>query len=382
MSIMKILYVAPRYNYGKPEQGFSFEHYNFYDSLLKMGHDIIYFDFLTLISEYGKRRLNQRLLEVIGTEKPDLMFSVLFTDQFEFSTMKKVTQESETVTVNWFTDDHWRFDNFSRFWAPNFDWSITTSKGAVKKYDSIGYKRVIKSQWACNHFLYNKLNLPYKYDLTFVGQPHGNRRQVISSLRSQGLSVKVWGTGWESGRISQEELINVFNQSRVNLNLSNASMSRTDSKIARLIPQSLLPMVARFPLKGQLKRIARSFFVEGNEADSKEYIDQIKGRNFEVPGCGGFLLSGFSENLEDYYEIGKEVVCFDEEEDLVRKAQYYLKNQEEREAIAFAGYSRTLKEHTYLQRFEEIFGRMGVGSPDASLILERKVNQGSTTEIN
>jgi len=55
-----------------------------------------------------------------------------------------------------------------------------------------------------------------KYDVSFVGQPHGNRRQVISALRKAGINVYVWGGGWESGRLSQEEMIRVFNQSRIN----------------------------------------------------------------------------------------------------------------------------------------------------------------------
>jgi len=38
----------------------------------------------------------------------------------------------------------------------------------------------IKPTWeipkACNHFTYQKLDLPLEYDVTFVGQPYGNRR--------------------------------------------------------------------------------------------------------------------------------------------------------------------------------------------------------------
>ncbi|MGP8126071.1 MAG: glycosyltransferase [Nitrososphaerales archaeon] len=349
-----------------------------------MGNDIIYFDFLTLISKYGKKGMNQRLLEVARAQKPDLMFSVLFTTELEYDTIGELSQNSETTTVNWFADDHWRFDNFSRFWAPSFDWSITTSNDAMGKYDSIGYRNVIKSQWACNHFLYKKLNLPYKYDLTFVGQPHSNRRQVIENVRRQGVPINVWGTGWESGRISQEELICVFNQSRINLNLSNASMSLADSKVLGLVPQSLLPVIARLPFKAksQLKSIASHVLAGRIDAGGKAgYSTQIKGRNFEVPGCGGFLLSGPSENLEDYYEVGKEVVCFDGERDLLQKSRYYLKHQEEREAIAAAGHSRTLREHTYVHRFDAIFRRVGLPSPSESLILNGEISEGSTTIV-
>ena len=29
----------------------------------------------------------------------------------------------------------------------------------------------------------------------------------------------------------------------------------------------------------------------------RPFAEQIKGRNFEIPGCGGFTLSGWAENL-------------------------------------------------------------------------------------
>ena len=58
-------------------------------------------------------------------------------------------------TVNWFTDDHWRFDRFSRHFAPAFDWSITTDRDSLPKYEAIGYENVILSQWACNGYAYD-----------------------------------------------------------------------------------------------------------------------------------------------------------------------------------------------------------------------------------
>jgi spore maturation protein CgeB len=89
------------------------------------------------------------------------------------------------------------------------------------------------------------------------------------------------------------------------------------------------------------------------------YSEQIKGRNFEIPGCGGFLLTGGADNLEEYYQDGREVVIFHDDDELIDKIRYYLAHDEERSAIAQAGYERTLREHTYVHRFREIFTTMG-----------------------
>ena len=50
---------------------------------------------------------------------------------------------------------------------------------------------------------------------------------------------------------------------------------------------------------------------------------------------------------------------FQNREDLIARIRYYLAHDSERQAIATAGYERTLKEHTWQQRWTEIFKRCG-----------------------
>lgn len=328
---MKILYVAPKYDYGDRARGFSFEHYNFYSTLMHMGHNITYFDFITEYQQRGKEAMNLRLRDIVRTEKPDLLFCVLFTNELDIDVMRNISQRTETVTYNWFCDDHWRFDNFSRYWAPAFDWVSTTAVSALPKYQCIGYPNVIKTQWACNHYLYKPTCAQLDYEVTFVGQPHGTRRATIDKLRKQGIDVRTWGHGWENGRLTQEEMIDVFGKSRINLNLSNASTTGTGW-------QRWL----------RLKR--------------PQLAQQIKGRNFEVPGCDGFMLTGNAENLEEYYTPGREVTIFNNDEDLIEKIRFYLNHENDRQRIARTGYNRTLADHTYEKRFGDIFGAMGLAS--------------------
>lgn len=319
---MKILYAGMKYDYGDKDRGLSFEETNFYDSLIKMGYTVIPFDFMTLIKEFGRDEMNKMLLDEVQKHQPDILFSILFTNEFNKETINEITKETDTLTLNWFCDDHWRFDNFSRHWAGVYDWVVTTDEGSLPKYKKAGHDNVILSQWACNHYLYKPYDLPIIHDVTFVGQPHGNRKKIINKLKKSGINIETWGYGWENGRLTQEDMIKLFSQSKINLNLSNASRI------------SILPW--------------------------KKQIEQIKGRNFEVPGCGGFLLSSYVENIEKYYQIGKEIVCYQDENDLIKKIKYYLKNDNERQAIAKAGFMRTIHDHTYEIRFKEIFKKIGL----------------------
>ena len=376
-----------KYDYGRPEQGFSFEHYNFFDCLSRLGHEIIYFDFMTLLQKYGKSWMNRRLLEVAQSEKPALLFTFLAAEELEKETVRKITEHGDIVTLNWFADDHYRFEIFSRFWAPCFTWVVTTAHSTLPKYQQLGIHNVVASQWACNPFVYHRLDLPLKYDVTFVGAPHGNRRAIVQALRDAGLDVQVWGTSWENGRLSQEEMIQVFNQSRINLNFTNAHcqvghVSPPGKTLKSLAYEAIrsLPLARRIGrnVRDALRRVAPE---DTSHALAEQYIPQIKGRTFEIPGCGGFMLTGQAENLDDYFTAGQEVACFNGVEELISKAKYYLTHEEERAAIAGAGYVRCLREHTYIHRFNELFRHIGLPYNEPEHLLQTPPLSGAVPEV-
>jgi len=389
---MRILYVAMKYDYGRRNQGPSFEHYNFHHSLLHMGHDIVYFDFMTLMQEHGRTWMNTRLLEVAKAENPDLMFTVLFTDELDHAVLRKLTEEAGLLTMNWFCDDHWRFEQYSRRWAPCFRWVITTAESALPKYAQIGYHNVIKSQWACNTFLYRRMDLPLEYDVTFIGQPYGQRRKVIEQLRHAGINVRTWGQGWDSGKASQDEMIRIFNTSRINLNLTAAygANSADNSEVASSGRHPLWRLLEYIPFRTARKEsttgCAQSSTTSTPDQPTASELagcstEQIKGRNFEVPGTGGFLLTQSAAHLEDYYELGREVDSFHSIDEMIEKVRYYLLHEEERTAIAEAGYRRTLRDHTYQQRFKDIFAQVGLTEHGAPSHGNQSLVAGQTHDV-
>ena len=53
-------------------------------------------------------------------------------------------------------------------------------------------------------------------------------------------------------------------------------------------------------------------------------------------------------------EVGKEVIAYRTPEECAELIQYYLEHDDKREAIARAGQQRTLRNHTYYQRMQEL----------------------------
>ena len=78
-------------------------------------------------------------------------------------------------------------------------------------------------------------------------------------------------------------------------------------------------------------------------------------RAIDVLGCGGFVLSNYQEELFDYFNVGKELVVYENIEDLFYQAKYYLEHEDEREQIALAGFERVKRDFTFRERLEKMY---------------------------
>ncbi|MFH1744097.1 MAG: glycosyltransferase [bacterium] len=77
-------------------------------------------------------------------------------------------------------------------------------------------------------------------------------------------------------------------------------------------------------------------------------------RNFDVPLCGGFLLSEWVPCVPDFFEPGEELAFFDGIDNLASQVKHYLENPEERERISSNARRRIHAEHTYRHRMKDL----------------------------
>lgn len=329
---MKILVVCMLHSYGDPKRELSFEYFNFYQVLKEMGHEVELFDYATEIRALGKAEMNQKLLFKVKESQPTMTLFSLYTDQFEPSVVERLREHTKTLCF--FHDDTWRVD-YSRFWAKHFDFFTTPDVHGEMKYRGIGLNNAIYFPFGCNEKITRKMGTPKKYDVSFVGGWHPYREWLINRIIKAGIDVEVVGYRWPKGEIDQEGMARIFNESRINLNLSNSA-----SWDARYLATSPWGVV--------------------NRLRSKKNVEQMKARIFEVNGCGSFQLSYYVEGLARCYDIDQEIGVYADADDLIEKVKFYLEHEELREAIAAAGYKRTLEEHTFAQRFQMVFKRMGL----------------------
>lgn len=77
-------------------------------------------------------------------------------------------------------------------------------------------------------------------------------------------------------------------------------------------------------------------------------------RVFTSLGFGAFLLHPCSGGLERCYEGGKEIVYYRDRDELFSLIDLFLDRAEDRKLISETGLERTLRDHTYLQRCQEL----------------------------
>ena len=244
--------------------------------------------------------------------------------------------------------------------AKYFTYQVTTDKFSVQKYLKDGYPNVILSQWGGVKVSDVDLNQDIKqlYDVSFIGAYSPVREWVIEYLISNGINVECFGFNWPSGPIESHQMIEKFKQTKINLNLSNSVNNDIDFlkyNIGNLLKS--FKHLFKLNLSMFYKQILKSLKGIKLFITYEKNSEQIKARNFEIPMSYGFQISNYAISIEDYFNIGKEIVVFNSKEELLKLCQYYLNNETNRKNILHNSYIRSA-EHTYVNRFKLIFKKL------------------------
>lgn len=335
---------------------------NFYETFVELGIEVIPFNYITTIKKFGRKVMNEMILKSFKDTEPDIVFVVLHDKEIKKEVIKEVSNSS-TITMNWFCDDHWRFESYTQYWAPLFHYSLTTSEGALKKYENINYDNVILTQWAANPKYYKPYDVKKDFEVTFVGAKYGIRPYIANKLKQNGINIECFGRGWaKHENIHLLKRINRFLLLRLSHTIRNKGR---DVHISRdeFVKYIHAPTAKDKVLSSEemIKMYSRSLInLNFSSTSANARLLQIKARNFEVPMAGGFFITDYIAELKKYFKFDDEIVVYKNIKDLVEKIKYYSKNQDELEEIRRNGYERSLRDHTYKKRFQDIFEKIGV----------------------
>ncbi len=226
-----------------------------------------------------KKLLKKKYHSKVGSQfiKPDLILVVdPVRHRFDFRSFG-------APTAYWAIDSHLKFDkHIEKTRVQNYDFLFVAQEDYIPKYKEKGCKNVYWLPLACDPEIHKHHNLPLKYDLCFIGGlgPDSPRREIILKLQ-KGFNMFV-------GQRYLPDMARIYSQSKMVFNKS---------------------------LKGDLNM-----------------------RVFEALSCGRLLLTDRINNgLEELFINKEHLVIYNDYEDLVEKARYYLAHPDEREEIACRG---------------------------------------------
>ena len=291
------------------------------DALNDIFCKVVPFDVSNTFVEKGLKAMNRELLNLAKETKPDYIILMMGSVNILETTIQAI-REMGVKTIGYFFDDLTMYERYSRYLIRYFDYTVTVdTPDVLEKYHKAGGRAFYWPNGVSTNEMH-KLETTYQYDVSFVGKYSLDREMYIKNLERQyGIKTNLFGHGWEgSGLVSIEEMNRIFNQSKINLCFTRAMNGKT----------------------------------------------HLKGRIFEVTTSGGFLLTEYADNLECFYEINKEIACFDDIDELAEKIKYYLQHEDEREAIAKAGWEKANSNYTWNKHFEHIFEQIQDSDDDSN----------------
>lgn len=366
---MRIFYAVPGTAHQTCLPNSNLWHVNLYLPLIDLGHEVVVFDFdyadfnlhldTTIPHHQGfvgrnRPRFGEELLRQVKAahaQQPiHLFFSYFYSAYVEPDVIREIGAMGIT-TVNWYCNASYQFHLVEEI-APAYDYCLVPEKFRLDDYRRIGAKPIY-CQEAANPNVYKPYDIPVQFDVTFVGQKYGNRPTYIRYLVDAGIDVRAWGPHWRPaipfwrrvGRRVKRALLGQKLPSPAGAALERYGPPLTDEEYIKMYSRSKISLgfssVAETPRQG-------------------EPIRQVRLRDFEATMSGAFYLVEYFEELTEFFEPDREIVCFNDADELVDKARYYLTHDAERERIRQASMHRARSEHTWHKRFEMVFRQIGL----------------------
>lgn len=199
-----------------------------------------------------------------------------------------------------------------RDWAGAFDCNLTNSRVHVEIYQDDGFPCLYLPtgyHYDPEIHRFNPASV-FQYPISFVGSCKPEREWFVDHLRSAGIPVAVFGGGWKGGRFTSKGH-EIYRNTQINLGIG--------------------------------------YNLPGTQ------FTNLKNRDFECPGSGGCYLTTYDWELAEFFEIGRDILCYRSLDDFLEVYLFYSRRPEACREIARRGFERCRHEHTWAHRFVSAF---------------------------
>jgi hypothetical protein len=362
------------------------------DELRRRGHDVLHINPAAILGRYDTkeayRDVTVKAVKVYQADGGcDLFFATAVDHSFAPDTARDISALG-IPTVNLNMDDLSHPFRVKEV-TPAFDLVWTTEPTALDIIQSYGPKKLIHLPFAANpNVFYPVMKSDFERALIFIGACYGARSRAIAMLARAGVPVRVygrspmdiygddarampairaamnWRDGWERAARSMR-----FPAGR---DCVRGAIKRTLQNLVRDLPE-------KHPTEGDVEYRPGPSFEDWSKVMAgcamslgstelastfvlKKPQQFVRFREFEAAMCGMVHLVSPSEELKDYFEPDREMIFYENFDDMIDKGRFWLLPHRDnaRMEIRHAVRTRALAEHTWTHRFQKVFDTLGV----------------------
>lgn len=318
------------------------------DTLKDMGHKVIQFD-PSLEYKYSKTTIGRRLFQakffiyqaalnaglltahrikkfskILNSKKVDL--TICTHDYLSPEEVQLIKKKSFSPIIMWFPDAI-AYSNKAYYMISDYDYIFFQDPYAVYILKNQYNKKNILYLPECCNPKYHKFVetnqddfIKFNCDISTYGSAHNYRTFFFSQLLTFNYKIKIWGPKPP-----------IWLKDNRSLSLYQGEYITNEVKAKSII----------------LSKINLNTLFPGG-------VFGLNARAFEIAGTGGFQMIHWRAGLAELFDDGKELVSFNNFDELIEKIEYYLPREELRKEIGIAGQTRAYKDHTYQKRLTTI----------------------------
>lgn len=259
--------------------------------------------------------ITSRAIHALREVQPDLIL-VIRGDIFLESFWEEASKSGRPVLV-------WMYDEVRR---TSFDEKMASQYARIATYSSLDTEALQSAGINATHvpLAYDSLgsissNISAAGVISFIGAPFAKRTQALQLLVSAGLPVHAWGRGWSDHPLDR---------------------ARTWRLTSSGIPNGR--DVAGPDALGIMRHSVATLNIHGDQ-------DGFTMRTFEACGVGAVQFID-RRDVSTYYEPGREVLVFENDDELLEHARRVLARPDDFAAMRVNAQERTLAQHTLVHR--------------------------------
>ena len=294
-------------------------------------------------------------------------------------------------TVNFFCDNVREFHSVSEL-VDRYTLNWVPEREACKLYDRRGAAYVALPM-AANAALYKTSSTEEIPQVTFIGSADGLRTRLMAEVFPSGLPMKVYGGNWSthepatttkqtiSSRVKKiisrrrKSLSQHWQRARhYGLSAELRHLSTRRSLGTELLTEFQSSLNTGVPHDEMLRLTTDSAVLLGiNRCPHPGYplnapLVYSRLRDIEGPMMGACYLTEYCEDLDNMYEIGKEIAVYRSAEELVSEAHRLLEDEQARRKLRRLGQRAALSRHTMERRFEVSFRTLELTVKGSSML--------------